>query len=88
MLYKKGEMLLANNLWSVDYIVADTEEEAKLLLAEGWHASPMEACVPEKERAAALAAIVKTSERAAKANIAAFLAQGLDATGTWRLDNA
>lgn len=86
MLYRKGSEIKVNNLWDCDTIVADNETEVAELLKEGWHKTALEACVPEKDREAVLAAIVKKSARLAEANAAAFAAQGIDPTGSHLLN--
>ena len=88
MLYKAGGEAKINNLWPCDTIVAHDDEEQAELLAQGWHLSPLDACVPEKERAKVLADIVKKSERLAAANAREMAFQGLDPTGSFRIDGA
>jgi hypothetical protein len=86
MLYKKGTEINANNLWSCDTIVAESDEEYAELQAEGWHPTPIDAHVPLKEQEKVIADIVKKSERIAKANAQVMASQGLDPTGSYRLD--
>lgn len=87
MLYTAGSEIKANNLWPVDTIVAHNDEEKADLLAQGWHLTPLDACVAEKDRAKVVADIVKKSERLAEQQTRDMKFQGLDPTGSFRLDD-